>query len=174
MQSSAKVQIFCLWRWFCKRPMLLGKNFASLGFGKKRFVSSRFSAWHQIRSLWVTKIRWIWRINNKEDIFGYTTILSSNGNLGNWIIHNFHVFLGHPLCPMDFPYLEWDKRGKHGDRCRKCQLDVGNSKSEYECPDGCFKVKPNPWCQDSFSGQPCRVHKGNVYYQIRCIIDKRI
>jgi hypothetical protein len=60
---------------------------------------------------------------------------------------------GHPLCPIDFPYLEWDIRGKHGNRCRKTQLN----RSEYECPDGCFKVGPNHWCQDSFSGKPCRV-----------------
>ena len=83
---------------------------------------------------------------------------------------SFSFSLGHPLCPIDFPWLEQDMRGKHGDRCRKTQLN----RIEYECPGGCFKVAPNPWCQDSFSGQPCRVHKGNVYYQIRCIIDKRI
>ena len=74
------------------------------------------------------------------------------------------------MCPIDFPWLEQDMRGKHGDRCRKTQLN----KSEYECPDGCFKVEPNSWCQDSFSGQPCRVHKGNLYPQIICITDKTL
>lgn len=74
------------------------------------------------------------------------------------IKYHFYELLisGHPLCPIDFPWLEQDMRGKHGDRCRKTQLN----RIEYECPDGCFKVGPNPWCQDSFSGQPCRVHKG--------------